>query len=93
MICQQLARLCLHEPRNLVALIRSCSTIVQRNNLQAANQVTAGRSSDIRSLEFRDVRKIYATKSNKELLRSYFVFSLCSVDFLVNRQAKVGACY
>lgn len=40
--------------------------------------------------DFQDVTVAYKAKSNRELLRAYFVFSLCSYDFLLNNQLKVN---
>jgi len=39
--------------------------------------------------QFDNTSLIYSSKSNVELIRAYVVFSACSLDILVNNQAKV----
>ena len=40
--------------------------------------------------KFEDPKAAYASHSNKDLWRAYFVFQMCSYDVLANNQLKVS---
>lgn len=43
----------------------------------------------IQNIDFENTSLAFKSKSNLQLIRTYFVFQLCSINFLVNNQMKV----
>jgi len=71
-------------------LASSATTSETVPNNSSNNSPHTMKIRDNLDLSFNDARQAYRSKSTWEILRAWVVFKLCSVDYLVENNAKVS---
>lgn len=59
------------------------------SNSSSSFQLTTKINTKLENIDFENTSLAFKSKNNSQLLKTYFVFQLCSINYLVNNQMKV----